>query len=326
MNDAWIWWMALGRPADHGSQTSNRHISNLCVVALFTAGHGNLPPIGAASAWCGIPRRRNFAPRSATRCRTIPAINQQQGEDTTPPIPSPDAFLLVFHRGRAALFVSLLFFPLVPLTLSFPLFTRPHHKQIYITSDPFLIIQRLNKGPHQLSFPFERTFIWPRNRQSLNILLLHSFSPGEYASRTHSPFLTLGQHKGLQPCCIAVSVLIMWCAPDDIADDCHSPFIFYAHCLQSVLAGTHTILLHTFSLSAVSFVLYKPPLPTMLASLPCPHSPEWKVNCIHTKPYSTAIHVQYCRLIDKLYYLFSSLYDTTRSKAKEFISIKEYSL
>lgn len=109
------WASCKTRVTDHGSQTSNRHISNLCVVALFIAGHWNLPPIGAASAWCGIPRRRNFAPRSATRCRTIPAINQQQGEDTTPPIPSPDAFLLVFHRGRAALFVSLLFFPLVHL-------------------------------------------------------------------------------------------------------------------------------------------------------------------------------------------------------------------
>ncbi|WVO19953.1 uncharacterized protein IAS62_001243 [Cryptococcus decagattii] len=51
------------------------------------------------------------------------------------------------------------------------------------------------------------------------------------------------------------------------------------------------------SLSVVSFVFLQT-FSTILAWLLCRHSPEWKANCVHTKSYSTSIHVLYLRLIE----------------------------
>ena len=171
------------------------------------------PLLGTGTFQCRRGRK------SGVEFQNVDILHQDQPLDAEPSPPSASSKARTLHHriipphlltsvSKRLRHSFLFYFAFSPhlLTLLLSVLAKPHHKQLIA---PLTLIQRLNKGPHQLSFPFERTFIWPRNRQSLNILLLHSFSPGECASRTHSPSLTLGQHKGLQPCCIAVSVLIM---------------------------------------------------------------------------------------------------------------------
>lgn len=103
-------------------------------------------------------------------------------------------------------------------------------------------------------------------------------------------------------------------------------YSYPTHTAFNRYSPAHTQSSYTLSLCRLCLSCSINLLSTMLASLPCPDSPEWKANYIHTRSYTIAIHVPYCRLTDKPYYLFCSLYDTTRSKAKEFISINAYSL
>lgn len=150
---------SLGRPAesqltDHRSQTSDRHISDLC-VALPAAGHWNLSVPTGAPVWCGIPN--------------VDVLHQNQPLDAEPSPPSassrartlhhriipPHLLTSVSKRLRHSFLFSFAFSPHL-LTLLLSALAKPHHKQLIA---PLTLIQRLNKGPHQLSFPFERTFI-----------------------------------------------------------------------------------------------------------------------------------------------------------------------